>query len=142
MFTQAIFPFKLIYGNLWLFGPFVSTAVSTVPMGNSIVRTTSAVTIINGGHKDNVIPSEATAYVNHRIHPADSIESVREFDRQLIADDRIELEVAHGNAFEPHPISDYSKSSFGYNTVKRALREIWPDIIVVPGVSRRTCLIA
>lgn len=103
-------------------------------MGNSLVRTTSAVTVISGGQKENVIPSEASAFVNHRLHPLDSIESVYAFDRRLINNELVELEVVGGNAFEPHPISPFDEKSFGYQTIKRTLREIFTDIVVVPGI--------
>ena len=43
---------------------------------DAIQRTTTAATIVKGGIKSNVLPSEASAVVNHRIHPADTIDSV------------------------------------------------------------------
>ena len=132
--SHASFPFKVLYGNIWLFRPILSKVIAMSPMGNGLVRTTSAVTVINGGQKENVIPSEASALINHRIHPMDTINTVRDFDTQLIGDDRVELEVTHGNAFEPHPISPFDSESFGYQTIKRTLREVFQDIVVVPGI--------
>lgn len=131
---KASFPFKVLYGNIWLFKHLLSYAIALDPMGNGLVRTTTAVTMINGGQKENVIPSEASAFVNHRIHPLDTIEDVRAFDRRLIGDKNIELDVLNANAFEAHPISPYDDESFGFQAIKRTLREVFPEIVVVPGI--------
>jgi len=45
------------------------------------IRTTTAVTKIIGGNKLNALPSHVVAYVNHRVHPNDSMEFVAEHDR-------------------------------------------------------------
>ena len=42
----------------------------------SLVRTTTAVTMFRGGVKTNVIPPSAWATVNHRIHPMQTIDEV------------------------------------------------------------------
>ncbi|KAI1304129.1 N-fatty-acyl-amino acid synthase/hydrolase PM20D1.2 [Halotydeus destructor] len=127
----ASFPLKLVYGNIWLFRTVLGHIVSLNPMGNALVRTTTAVTIINGGQKDNVLPSEASAHVNHRIHPVDTVASVASFDRQLIADDSVELNIVQ-LATEPHPVSPLG--TFGYQAIKRSLRQVFDDVIVVPSI--------
>jgi carboxypeptidase PM20D1 len=103
-------------------------------MGNALVRTTSAVTVIHSGIKENVIPSIATALINHRIHPSDSIDSVLKTDKTIINDDDIELELNDGFAFEPHPISPFDSESFGYNVIKKGIESVFPSTIVVPGI--------
>ena len=131
---HASFPFKLIYGNLWLFKLPLSYILSLSPLGNALVRTTSAVTVIHSGIKENVIPSVATALINHRIHPVDSIESVLKTDKELINDEDIELELNEGFAFEPHPVSPFDSQTFGYNVVKKSIESVFPSTIVVPGI--------
>lgn len=104
-------------------------------MPNALIRTTSAVTMIQGGIKENMIPTEVTALINHRIHPSDSIQSVLETDRQIIDDDSIQVSVIDGHAgFEPHPVSPFDSQSFGFNAIGRAIRENFADTVVVPGV--------
>ena len=52
------------------------------PSTNAMVRTTTAVTMINGGIKANVLPREATARVNFRLLPGDeSAEVIEQRDR-------------------------------------------------------------
>ena len=41
------------------------------------MRTTTALTVFKAGAKDNVLPANAAAFVNHRIHPNDSVDAVR-----------------------------------------------------------------
>lgn len=132
--SHASFPFKLVYGNLWLFRLPLAYLISLNPLGNALVRTTSAVTVFQSGVKENVIPSIATALINHRIHPSDSIASVLKMDKDIINDDDIELELNDGFAFEPHPVSPFDSSSFGYNVIKRGIESVFPSTIVVPGI--------
>ncbi|KAH7943896.1 hypothetical protein HPB52_012664 [Rhipicephalus sanguineus] len=68
--------------------PEVQIVMSTTPLEEStemrrflsrdphidpMIRTTTTVTRIHGGIKDNVVPAEAYAYVNHRVHPSQSV---------------------------------------------------------------------
>jgi len=91
------------------------------------------VTMISGGFKENVLPSSASAVINHRIHPANSVQGVLEYDKKLINDDRITLEMV-GLSIEPHPISPYDDDSFGYQTIKKSIQEVFPNTAVVPGI--------
>ncbi|KPM04520.1 carboxypeptidase PM20D1-like protein [Sarcoptes scabiei] len=125
--------YKILYTNLWLFGPLVGYLLENDPLLSSLIRTSTAVTIFKGGVKDNVLPSEAEAIINHRIYPLDSIETVLEFDRNLINDPEIQLEQL-GMAVEPHPISPAGKQAFGYQTILKSIQQVFPAVAVVPGV--------
>ena len=48
--------------------------------------------------KENVLPGSAEAVVNHRIHPIQTVEEVIEYDKYLIDDPSIEIEIK-GNDF-------------------------------------------
>jgi acetylornithine deacetylase/succinyl-diaminopimelate desuccinylase-like protein len=58
----------------------------------------------------NVLPLRAQAYVNHRIHPMDTIAKVVERDRRIINDDRVKLRPT--GSIEPSPVSDHNSPSF------------------------------
>ncbi len=130
---HASYPAKLVYSNLWLFSPILSRVFASRPSTNALVRTTSAVTIINGGVKDNILPSGAEAVVNHRIHPMQSVREVFAYDMALIGDEQVQVEVK-GDSNEPHPLSPYDSDAFGYQTISRSLRQVFADTIVIPGV--------
>jgi len=76
------FPMNLIASNFWLFGPVMKRLIVNANAGAAaMVRTTTAVCKIHGGTKLNVLPYDVRAYVNHRVHPLDTFESVLEHDR-------------------------------------------------------------
>ena len=69
------FPANVITANLWLFSPIVSRLASMDNMMNAFMRTTTAITIVDAGFKNNVIPTTARAIIDHRIHPGSGIHS-------------------------------------------------------------------
>lgn len=131
---HASFPFKLVYGNLWLFKNVLSWLLTQNSMSVGLTRTTTAVTMISGGLKENVIPSEVNVIINHRIHPMDTVDSVLQLDRSLVRDfTNISVDLNEGWAFEPHPISPYDEASFGYNVIAQSVRKVFPTSLPVPG---------
>ena len=59
-------------------------------------------TILEAGVKDNVLPTTAMAKVNFRIIPGETSESVAEYVRQTIDDDRVQvIEQGAGIASKP-----------------------------------------
>jgi carboxypeptidase PM20D1 len=79
---KVTFPWNLIYSNFWIFGPLFKQLLKRASNGAAAcIRTTTAVTKMSGGTKINVLPFEAKAYINHRVHPGDSFESVLNHDR-------------------------------------------------------------
>ncbi|KAJ0064345.1 hypothetical protein NL108_006362 [Boleophthalmus pectinirostris] len=79
---------------------------------NAFVRTTTAITMFNGGVKDNVIPSYAEAFVNLRIHSAQSLKEVLEFVETTIGDPRVKMDIVKG--FDLLPVNPYNETSLGY----------------------------
>jgi len=71
------------------------------------MRTTTAVTKIIGGGKTNVLPQEVKVFVNHRIHPKETIESVIDRDREIVNDERIAVRASPGCETAPSPISPH-----------------------------------
>src|SRR3954447_13584405 len=71
--------------NLWLFGPIVRRQFLAAPATAAMLRTTTAVTMLRAGIKENVLPADAAAVVNFRIIPGESTESVTDRVRAVIA---------------------------------------------------------
>lgn len=122
---------NVIYSNLWLFGTPMSWILSLQPSTNALVRTMTAVTLISGGFKENVLPSSASATLNCRIHPYQSVNDVVNVVRSTIKDERVKVS-AQPHALEPHPISDFSDTSFAFNIITNSLLSVFPDVVVVP----------
>jgi carboxypeptidase PM20D1 len=128
------FPARLVLGNLWLFGTPLRGLAARDPVFDALFRTTTAVTVIDGGTKSNVLPARTRAVVNHRIHPGDSIESVREHVERTVDDERVRIEVGgQGVPRNPSPVSRVDTE--GFALIQTTIAEIFPDAVVVPNLS-------
>ena len=95
-----------------LFGAVIERRMSQRPTTNALIRTTTAATIVSGGVKPNVLPQEATAIVNFRIIPGDTVESVLEHVRDVVGPE-IEVSVDESRfSTEPAPMADPESDQF------------------------------
>ncbi len=122
---------RVVLSNLWLFKPLLLREFTKTGPAEATVRTTTALTIFNAGDKDNVLPGNAEATVNFRLIPGDTEASVTEHVRETINNGRITIKPFPGNT-DPPPVT--STSSTSYQMLNRTIREIFPDVIVVPGL--------
>ena len=90
------FGYRFLFANRWLFGGLLDSQISSTPVINAMIRTTTAPTMLNGSIKSNVLPIEATALINFRLHPRDSIESVTEHVRRVVGSDQVEVRTLGG----------------------------------------------
>ncbi|XP_002736702.1 N-fatty-acyl-amino acid synthase/hydrolase PM20D1-like [Saccoglossus kowalevskii] len=128
---------RIVMTNLWLFSPIISYVLSLKPSTNAIIRTTTAVTIISGGMKENVLPSSAEVTINQRIHPAQTVKEVYDYDYQIMSEvipDGYNLHFEVINSLEPSHTSPHDEHSFGYYTISKSLRQVFPNILVSPGL--------
>ncbi len=125
-------PNKMALANLWLFRPVLLSELQKTPSGNSLVRTTTAVTMIEGGVKENVLPASAKAIVNFRIKPGETVESVTDHVRNTIDDPEVKIKDFHGRATNPSPVS--SAGSTAFRMIHTTVRQIFPDTLVAPGL--------
>jgi carboxypeptidase PM20D1 len=119
---------RVVLSNLWLFEPLLRRQGAKSPSLNATLRTTTAPTIIGGGVKDNVIPSDARAVINFRILPGDSVKRVADHVRKSIGDEHIQLRVIEGT--EPSPVSDPSAPSFV--RLQKTIAQHFPNVIAAP----------
>lgn len=131
--AHARWPYKFAYANFWLFKPIFEYVFSSDPTLNALIRTSTAVTIIKGGTKENVLPDSATAYINHRVHQLQSIAEVLEFDRRIVDDPTMSVEVA-GHHAEPTPTAPYCDECDAFQLIKQSVLQVYPKAIVVPSV--------
>ena len=122
---------RMAFVNLWLFEPIVVRAMNATPAGGAGLHTTIAPTVISGGNKDNVMPPEAKASVNFRIHPRDTIKSVIDHVTKAVGDAQVEVKAKPG-AREASPTSDVKGARYGF--VKRTIEKLVPGVIVVPNL--------
>ncbi|RYF30534.1 MAG: M20 family peptidase [Comamonadaceae bacterium] len=122
---------RVMLSNLWLTGPLVTGQLEKSPSSNAMLRTTTALTIVRAGNKDNVLPGRAEAAVNFRVLPGDTLASVEAHLRKALGNDAIQIKAYPGNS-EPSPVSP--TDSAGYLAVQKSVREVFPDAVVAPGL--------
>ncbi|MEJ7661200.1 MAG: peptidase dimerization domain-containing protein [Hymenobacter sp.] len=118
---------RLVFANQWLFGSLIKKSLAATPSGNAALRTTTAPTIIQGGDKDNVLPASATATVNFRLLPGDSVSAVMQRVREIIDDPQIQLKIL-GEGRDASPVSGTDNAAFAalHRTIKqRCFRRRW-----------------
>jgi carboxypeptidase PM20D1 len=121
---------RVALSNLWLFGPIVRPQLEKAGSTNAMLRTTTALTIVQAGNKDNVIPGQAEAVVNFRIMPGETRQTVMRHVRDKVGPE-FELGELPG-AVDPTGVSPTSAPS--YQALNRTLRSLFPDVIVTPAL--------
>ncbi|MDO7886881.1 M20/M25/M40 family metallo-hydrolase [Hymenobacter cheonanensis] len=122
---------RLVFANQWVFGPLIKKTLAATPSGNAALRTTTAPTIMRGGDKDNVLPDRATATVNFRLLPGDSVAAVLRRVREIIDDPQIQLRTV-GEGRDATPVSGTDNAAFA--TLHRTIRSVFPRALVAPYV--------
>jgi carboxypeptidase PM20D1 len=106
--------------------------LEATPAANALIRTTTAVTMLQAGTKDNLLPSHARAVVNFRIMPGDSVAGVLEHVERAIGDARVELKTVGRFIAEPSLVSNANSENF--RALERTIRSVAPDAIVTPSL--------
>lgn len=104
---------------------------SVSPRWNSMLRTTCVPTELAGGHALNALPQLATANVNCRIFPGDSVESVQKALRLAIGDDQVSIRVQGDVGVGP-------SSPMRQDVLKAVARlsdTMWPGVVTIPVMS-------
>lgn len=126
-----MFP-RVVMSNLWLFEPLVRRQLDGAGGSSAaMMRTTTALTIVHAGNKENVLPGVAEATVNFRLMPGDTEATVLAHAKQVIANDAIEVK-ALSNGSDPSPVIPTDAPA--YVLLNRTIREIFPETVVAPGL--------
>lgn len=121
------FPLRLALANRWLTAPAVRWVLNRSPTTKAAIRTVQVPTRLNAGVKDNVIPSTATATINYRILPTQSVDEVLAHVRSSI--DPLPVTIETGQTSEPTPISSVDGAPF--RVLQRTIRQATSDSVVV-----------
>jgi carboxypeptidase PM20D1 len=114
MAPHSPFVTRMAIANSWLFEPLLVGQLGATPQGAALLQTTIAPTMLQGSPKQNVLPTLATATINLRIMPGESIESVTAHVRKSIGDLPVTV-TSVGTRAEPSPIA--STQTGGYRLV-------------------------
>lgn len=131
--SEMPFTQRMMVANQWLFGGLLTSSLAASRSTNPMVRTTTAATMINAGIKDNVLPTTATALVNFRVRPGETGREVITHAREVIRDAAVEIDFYEGSVTDPSPVA--SIDGIGFRAVERAVRTIYPEVLVSPGLT-------
>ena len=105
--------------------------LSAIPIYNAVLRNGISPTLIDGGIRTNVIPTEATANLNIRTLPGQSIDSVVTRLRRAVADKQVSFEVDRDTI--DAPASSFRSPMF--TAIADAVRSVDSTLTVVPYMS-------
>ncbi|MGP1664396.1 MAG: peptidase dimerization domain-containing protein, partial [Rhodanobacter sp.] len=106
--------------------------ISANPAYVGQLRTTCVATTLDGGHALNALPQRATANINCRIFPGVSVASIQAALATVIADPSVHITVQ-----QPTPVQSPASPlrTDVVAAVTATVRERYPDVDVVPGMS-------
>ena len=125
----AKFTMKLIFANIRLFYPlFNMLTKKTGGELNAMLRTTVAVTKMEGSAAFNVIPPKASVGMNIRYLAEDGREKIINHFKTIIKNEKIKIDVIYDE-----PPSRYSKTNCPeYEMLTDAINQTWEDAVVTP----------
>ena len=126
---HSSFAYKLLFANLWCFeGLFDSVCRKTGGELNAMLRTTCAITKMQGGEAFNVIPPKASIGMNLRLIGSDTVESARAYLEQVIHNPKIEVTVFEGR----NPSAESDTSCEEWTRLCQTVADTWKDSLVTP----------
>jgi carboxypeptidase PM20D1 len=126
---------RMAVANEWLFRPLLVRELAGTPTGAASLHTTIAPTMLRGSPKENVLPQDATAWINYRIAPQDTAADVMARARRATEGLGVKLEWEGGVAYDPAPVS--STQSAAYRLLA-TLASIGGRMPVAPGLVTAT----
>ena len=133
---HASLALRPLLANARRLSPAVARALTLAgPEPAAMVRTTFAVTTLEGSPALNVIAASARAGVNIRVMVGDTVAGVVEHVRSVIGDQHVAVEVVEAN--EPSPVSPYStpgRDDEAFDLLTSTIEAVFPDAVPAPYV--------
>ena len=122
---------QFVLANEWLLKGWMVRKLKENPETAALLHTTNAATMIEGGIKDNVLPSSATAKVNLRLMPGDTMEDAFTHFRKVVNDPRVKMEVdPQTGGWEASAIASTDTPAF--RTLELVVRQTFKNIPTAP----------
>lgn len=135
--------YRAVFGNLWLTRPAVTKIMAASPETAAMLRTTYALTQMEGSPAHNVLPPVARANFNVRVAPFESIADAVERARKLAAQQcqasgltpgHVTVEINESIPYmEPAPISPYEDDA-AFDYIHRCVSGVYPEAGFAPYV--------
>ena len=123
------FAYRILFANLWCLEPlFDKVCRASGGELNAMMRTTCAMTKMEGGKAFNVIPPKASVGMNLRLLGKDTVDSAKQYLEKTINNPNIEVSVFEGR----NPSAESDTDCKEYRRLCQAVKDTWPDAIVSP----------
>ena len=127
--AYASFGFRLIFANLWLFSGLVKKIMLKNGETAAMLRTTAALTKLQGSREINSIPNTAEVGMSVRVAPWDSTDSALARLRDAAGE---HAQVSFDYRFEPSPFSPTDCDAF--RMLCDTIDAVYPGVPAVPYV--------
>ncbi len=125
---------RVAVANEWLFGKLLVRQIASTAVGAATLHTTIAPTMLRGSPKENVLPQDATAWINYRIAPGTTADDVMR--RAADATQGLGVQLAwEGPAYDPSPVSSSTSQAYRVMAALAAGEDRTP---VAPGLVTAT----
>ncbi|MBO5371178.1 MAG: M20/M25/M40 family metallo-hydrolase [Lachnospiraceae bacterium] len=126
---HSTFGYKILFANLWCFkGLFAKVCQLSGGELNAMMRTTCAVTRMEGSHAFNVLPPKASVGMNLRLMGSDTVESARKYLENIIKNPSIKVTVCNGR--NPSPESNIDCDA--WKVLCQTIADTWTKALVSP----------
>ena len=131
-FTPGIKGFVMRHSRLLsiVLRPLFFKLAASNPTTESMLKTTVAMTMLEGSSADNVLPSEVRAVINMRLLSPWTVKTATAFIKKAIGDDRVKL-----SEYEPgaDPVTANCTSiSDNCPEVQTAINQVWAGVPLMP----------
>lgn len=122
------FVVRMAVANLWLFKGLLLKVLTGAPATNALARTTFAATMAKASNAANVLPQRATATVNVRLLPGDTLDDVANHFRTLAGTDKLDIKLPVGeNASKVSPTTGRT-----WEKLVGQINKMYPNVIASP----------
>ncbi|MEM7765815.1 MAG: M20/M25/M40 family metallo-hydrolase [Pseudomonadota bacterium] len=119
---------RVMSANQWAFRPLSESIVESYGAAH-FLRSTMVATVIEGGDKENSIPGTASALVNIRLHPRDTVDDALAWLKSHVNPDFISVE-QHGPATPARRPAQHD--GIGFSELANAIGSVMGPVRIVP----------
>ena len=124
---EMSFGMKYVFANKFVFEPVIEKILLQEPASAALIRTTIAPTIFHAGEQYNALPEKASAIVNLRLMPGDSLEEVKEYIEKTIDDKDIKVTLEGSEATGVSAVD-----SWHFRTIQQSAKNVYDDAVIAP----------